>query len=327
MNTSDRLNPFTRGITGVSKGPCDLAVPLETPTGQEGIYQLGALFQLSDKQAGMFCNIRRASVHANDLEMGSGLVMFDIHIPAAAYDGATFRILRDDEVAADGLISGRLLSHFGSSNAIPDGTDLAANPHYLLSGRTLQHREWLALWPLAPDRRSVLPPMIIRDSADFGPGPQSHPWWLDHPLGCTLRLAAGVLRHLLAYRVLGKPRGRLRRAPGPADRLLRRGGVFGQRAVGHLAILGSRRGLLQKVGAVFFGFAPPFVQLRQPQRFDAAQLFDRQVRGVVEDAAAQVNGAEIGAAQVGAGHVGLVQDGDREVRADRSMACIAAPRR
>ncbi len=75
MNTS--TNPFTRGISGVTKGPRDLSVPRETPTGQEGIYQLGALFQLSDAQAGMFCNIRRASVYAGDLEMGSDLVMFD----------------------------------------------------------------------------------------------------------------------------------------------------------------------------------------------------------------------------------------------------------
>ena len=96
MNTSDRLNPFTRGITGVSKGPCDLAVPLETPTGQEGIYQLGALFQLSDKQSGMFCNIRRASVHANDLEMGSDLVMFD-DLNAICSDNA-ITLIRGEEM-------------------------------------------------------------------------------------------------------------------------------------------------------------------------------------------------------------------------------------
>jgi hypothetical protein len=96
MNTSDRLNPFTRGITGVSKGPCDLAVPLETPTGQEGIYQLGAFFQLSDKQSGMFCNIRRASVHANDLEMGSDLVMFD-DLNAICSDNA-ITLIRGEEM-------------------------------------------------------------------------------------------------------------------------------------------------------------------------------------------------------------------------------------
>jgi hypothetical protein len=409
MNSS--INPFTRGISGVTKGPRDLSVPLETPAGQEGIYQLGAPFQLSDTQAGMFCNIRRASVHANDLEMGSDLVMFDDpdaissdnaitlirgeemdhpetgepmilstypfvggFVPVGArcddrsphphagsgfavctqrgypvdargtswaldqpferwrlqeysYDGATFRITRDDVIGITGLIPGRMFSHFGSGNAIPDGTDLiaavgvqaespqhgdqaglvrwrrdpegcwqvvefhpvadalgvceptlvrdidgalllaargsfetgdnqaflvwrsedggstwekmihergvrnsapvtlnraadgtpylAANPHYLPSGQLFQHRELLALWPLAPDRRSVLPPIIIRDSADFGPGPYSHPWWLDHPLGCTLRLAGGVLRHLLAYRVLGNHEAVYDAAPAP----------------------------------------------------------------------------------------------------------------
>ena len=57
--------------------------------------------------------------------------------------------------------------------------------------------------------------MIIRDSADFGLGPQSHPWWVDHPLGCTLRLANGVLRHLLAYRVLGNHEAVYDAAPAP----------------------------------------------------------------------------------------------------------------
>jgi hypothetical protein len=103
-----------------------------------------------------------------------------------------------------------------SLNRAADGTPyLAANPHYMPNGRILQHRELLALWPLAPDRRSVLPPIIIRDSADFGPGPFSHPWWIDHPTGCTLRLADGRLRHLLAYRVLGNHEA-ISNAP-PAD--------------------------------------------------------------------------------------------------------------
>ena len=36
-----------------------------------------ALFQLSDEQAVMFCNVQRASVYANDLELGRNLMMFD----------------------------------------------------------------------------------------------------------------------------------------------------------------------------------------------------------------------------------------------------------
>jgi hypothetical protein len=73
----------------------------------------------------------------------------------------------------------------------------------------------LALWPLAPDRRGLLPPIIIRDSTDFGPGPYSHPWWVDHPIGCTLRLADGGLRHLLTYRVLGNHEAIYNAAPAP----------------------------------------------------------------------------------------------------------------
>ena len=70
-------DPFVRGIIGATKGPRDLSIPRDTPPGQDGIYQLGTPFQLSDTQAGMFCNIRRVSVYAGDLEMGSDLVIFD----------------------------------------------------------------------------------------------------------------------------------------------------------------------------------------------------------------------------------------------------------
>ena len=66
-----RPDSFMRGVIGVTKGPRDLSFPRDTPPGQDGIYQLGAPFQLSSTQAGMFCNIRRASVEAGDLEMGS----------------------------------------------------------------------------------------------------------------------------------------------------------------------------------------------------------------------------------------------------------------
>lgn len=404
-------DPFVRGIIGATKGPRDLSIPRDTPPGQDGIYQLGTPFQLSDTQAGMFCNIRRVSVYAGDLEMGSDLVIFDDideicadsaialirgeemdhpetgermilstypfvggFVPLGArcddgtphphagsgfavctqrgypahtrssllasdppfgrhriqeysYDGATFSITRDEAIGADGLIQGRMFSHFGSGNAIPDGTDLvaavavqadssehgeqaglarwrrgpdggwgvaefhpvpaalgiceptlvrdidgalllsargtfetgnnqaflvwrsedggssweqvihergvrnsapvtlnraadgtpylAANPRYLPCGRVFQHRELLALWPLAPDRRGVLPPSIIRDSTDFGPGPYSHPWWVDHPIGCTLRLADGGLRHLLTYRVLGNHEAISNAPPAP----------------------------------------------------------------------------------------------------------------
>jgi predicted amidohydrolase len=409
-SSAPSLSKLTRGITGVTKGSLDLSAPRQLPSGQEGVYQLGAPFQLSATEAAMFVNIRRATVSANDLEMGSDLVIFDDvnaisadtavplirgeemdhpdtgqriilgtypffggFVPVGAkladgsphphagsgfavchqrafaadgksnylalekpferrvlqeyqYDGATFRIVRHEVVEEDQFIPGHLFSQMSVGNAIPAGTDLlvavstkapapdgedpeavvgfvhglvsgvarwrrgtdghwsvvayrpvagsegtcepslvqdvdgrllfsargtytmgnnqalmvwgsaddgigweklihekglrnsapvsinraadgtpylAANPHYFPSGRVFQHREVLALWPLTPDRRSVMSPIVIRDSADFGPGPYSHPWWVDHPIGYTVRLADGKLHHVLAYRVLG----------------------------------------------------------------------------------------------------------------------------
>ena len=411
------LSKATRGITGVSKGPRDLSVPQSVPPGQEGVYQLGVPFQLSATQAGIFCNIRRAAVYANDLEIGSDLVIFDDakaissssavplirgeemdhpetgermilstyplfggFVPRGAklddgsphphagtgfalctqwgypvdakstfwtlkktfsqtmmqqyeYDGRTFRILTSGVVDRDRLVPGHVFSTMGLRNAIPDGTDLltaistqpseddggelttrgqsglarwrrgpagrwsvvdyrpvpgaegaceptlvrdvdgslllstrgtwdtgnnqslmvwgsfdggdtweklihergirnsapvslnrsadgtpylAANPHYLPSGCVVQHREVLALWPLAPDRRSLLDPIVVRDgSADFGLGPRSHGWWVDHPSGYTVRLADGELRHLLVYRVLGNHEAIYNARPAP----------------------------------------------------------------------------------------------------------------
>jgi hypothetical protein len=64
-------------------------------------------------------------------------------------------------------------------------------------------REMIWLWPLADDRRRLLEPMLVRDgTADLGPPPNGSVWRLDHPSGCTVRLADGRWRHVLAYRVL-----------------------------------------------------------------------------------------------------------------------------
>jgi len=63
----------------------------------------------------------------------------------------------------------------------------------------------LLLWPLAPDRRSLLEPLVARDcAADFGPAPAGSIWRADHPVGLTVRLADGQWRHVFCYRVLDR---------------------------------------------------------------------------------------------------------------------------
>ncbi len=66
-------------------------------------------------------------------------------------------------------------------------------------------RETLFLWPLARDRRSLLDPIVARDCpAEFGPAPAGSIWRADHPVGLTVRLADGLWRHVLCYRVLDR---------------------------------------------------------------------------------------------------------------------------
>ena len=65
------------GITGVTRGPRDLAIPPSTPDGEQWIYQLGIPFQLSPTEAGMFCNIRVGGSRIIDLEASSDLILFD----------------------------------------------------------------------------------------------------------------------------------------------------------------------------------------------------------------------------------------------------------
>ena len=91
-------------------------------------------------------------------------------------------------------------------NRATDGSPyLAANPLHTFSGEEREYaREALNLWPLAPDRRSLLPPVLVRDGhAEWGRNAQGYLRALDHPSGRTVRLADGTWRHALAYRVLG----------------------------------------------------------------------------------------------------------------------------
>lgn len=97
-----------------------------------------------------------------------------------------------------------------SINMALDGTPyIASSPHWKLDsfGRKPRHsillRETLQLWPLAPDRRSLGEPIVIRDcNASFGAPPGGSVWYADHPVGCTVRLADGAWRHIVGYRCL-----------------------------------------------------------------------------------------------------------------------------
>lgn len=68
---------------------------------------------------------------------------------------------------------------------------------------SIEMRERLLLWPLAPDRRSVLEPIVAHDLSEaFGPAPNGSIWRADHPISATLQLGDEAPRHWLFYRVL-----------------------------------------------------------------------------------------------------------------------------
>jgi hypothetical protein len=71
-------------------------------------------------------------------------------------------------------------------------------------------RKTLGLWPLSEDRRSVgdMIPVLEGDRHFGRPRPFAPPhekldndWWLDHPIGETVRLADGCWHTLLCFRV------------------------------------------------------------------------------------------------------------------------------
>lgn len=75
--------------------------------------------------------------------------------------------------------------------------------------QTGRGREKLAIWPLAPQRTDLEPPLVIRDClSEFGPPPSTkgpEKWMADHANGLTVRLKDGKWHHLLCYRVCHSP--------------------------------------------------------------------------------------------------------------------------
>jgi len=70
-----------------------------------------------------------------------------------------------------------------------------------------QFREILCLWPLKDDRAGLGNPFFVCvPRYDYGPPRHGYEWYVDHPLGATLRLA-GRWRHLLGYRIMAIAEG------------------------------------------------------------------------------------------------------------------------
>ena len=77
VGAPERQSLGPTGITGVTKGPVDVAVPPSTPAGEVLRYGLGFPFQVAPRQAGIFCNIRVEGFPKGDFENGSDVILFD----------------------------------------------------------------------------------------------------------------------------------------------------------------------------------------------------------------------------------------------------------
>jgi len=65
------------GITGVTKGSVDLAIPPSTPPDEVWRYGLGFPFQVAPDMAALFVNIRKEGTGSVDYEIGTDVILFD----------------------------------------------------------------------------------------------------------------------------------------------------------------------------------------------------------------------------------------------------------
>ena len=65
------------GITGITKGSVDLAIPPGTPPDEIWRYGLGFPFQVAPGMAGLFVNIRKDGAGSIDFEIGTDVILFD----------------------------------------------------------------------------------------------------------------------------------------------------------------------------------------------------------------------------------------------------------
>jgi len=65
------------GITGITKGSVDLAIPPSTPPNEVWRYGLGFPFQVAPDMAALFVNIRKEGAGSIDFEIGTDVILFD----------------------------------------------------------------------------------------------------------------------------------------------------------------------------------------------------------------------------------------------------------
>ena len=65
------------GITGITKGSVDLAIPPGTPPDEVWRYGLGFPFQVAPGMAGLFVNIRKEGAGSIDFEIGTDVILFN----------------------------------------------------------------------------------------------------------------------------------------------------------------------------------------------------------------------------------------------------------
>lgn len=65
------------GITGLTSGPADVAIPPGTPEGQDLRYGLGFPFQVAPRKAGLFVNLRMEGIPVGDFENGTDVILFE----------------------------------------------------------------------------------------------------------------------------------------------------------------------------------------------------------------------------------------------------------
>ncbi len=95
------------GITGVTRGPGDVAIPPGTPEGQDLRYGLGFPFQIAPKQAALFVNLRMEGIPVGDFENGTDVIIFD-DLSSISATGA-IPISRNETEADPGTPRGRII--------------------------------------------------------------------------------------------------------------------------------------------------------------------------------------------------------------------------
>jgi hypothetical protein len=93
----------------------------------------------------------------------------------------------------------------------PDGTPRPPGPR---SERPSYSRERIGLWPLLPGRDGVANPIVLFDAWKELPH-DGKLWWVDHPVGATVRLADHAWHDIVCFRVVSHDEVRGLAGPTP----------------------------------------------------------------------------------------------------------------